>query len=504
MSSPIVIIGAGVAGMAAAIHARESGFDVDLFERHTIPGGLCTSWRIDGFLFDGCVEFFMGSGASSPFHALWREVGVLPREFVNRDVYAETLLPDGTRVLLHADPDRLQAHFDEISPRDVAVTRELAGLVRLMRRARYRVDRAAELQSFVEKTRALFDLLPTMRLWRDGFAISIRDFAARFQSSALRAAVTHAIPADLPLLYLVQVLADLANGAAGSPIGGSLQIALSMAKRCREVGVRMHLGTEVDEIEVTNGAAVGVRLADGRRVGADAVIAAGDLRLTLDRLLRGRHPSPEHEALFERPIVESVCLVSCGLRAPVGTGIDAVIHRRVLARPIELAGHRLDVIAWKSFLHDQTLAAGPRTIVTVTLDARWDHWSALAGDRSRYDAARAELAAGIVRAMDEAMPGFADSVETVDVATPVTFAHYTANHHGHYMTFMPALGRPPTPVRRTVPGVSGLYLAGMWVEPPGGLPNALRSGRDVAQVLCRDRRVTFRGVPRESATQPTL
>lgn len=170
MTERVVIIGAGVAGMAAAIHARESGFQVDLFERHSVPGGLCTSWRIDGFLFDGCVEFFMGSGASSPFHALWREVGVLPRSFVDRQVYAETLFPDGGRVLLHADPDRLEKHFDEISPVDRDTTRHLVELVRLMRRARYRVDRAAELLSFVERTRAFLDLLPTLRLWRDGFA----------------------------------------------------------------------------------------------------------------------------------------------------------------------------------------------------------------------------------------------------------------------------------------------------------------------------------------------
>lgn len=492
----VAIIGAGVAGMAAAIHARESGFQVDLFERHSLPGGLCTSWRVDGFLFDGCVEFFMGSGASSPFHALWHEVGVLPRPFVDRAVYAETRLPDGRAVLLHADPDRLQAHFDEVSPEDRETTRHLVALVRLMRRARYRVDRAAELLSFVERARAFLDLLPTMRLWRDGFAMSIREFGARFRSPALRAAITYAIPADLPLLYLVQILADLANGAAGSPIGGSLQIAQSMAKRCRELGVRMHLGAEVDEVEVVDGAAIGVRLADGRRCAADAVVAAGDLRLTLDRLLRGRFPSPTHESLFSRPLVASVCLVSCGLRAPIGTGVDAVIHRRVLDPPIEVEGHRLEVLAWKSFLHDPSLAESPRTIVTVTIDSDWERWRALASERPRYDAARAALGAAVVRAMDDAIPGFAAAVETVDVATPVTFERYTANHRGHYMTFMPTLGRPPRAVPRGVPGLAGLYLAGMWVEPPGGLPNALRSGRDVVQVICRDRGVPFRGAAR--------
>jgi phytoene dehydrogenase-like protein len=39
---------------------------------------------------------------------------------------------------------------------------------------------------------------------------------------------------------------------------------------------------------------------------------------------------------------------------------------------------------------------------------------------------------------------------------------------------------------RTVPGVRGLYLAGQWVEPGGGFPISLMSGRHAIQVLCED------------------
>lgn len=487
----VAIVGAGVAGLAAAIHARASGFEVDVYERHTVPGGLCTSWRIDGFLFDGCVEFFMGSGAASPFHALWREVGVLPRAFVDRDVYAELQLPGGRRVLLPAAPDRLVAHFDEISPEDRGQTRHFAELVRMMRSARYRVDLASELYSPWDHVRALFDAVPVFRLWREGFATSIRDYAARFRSPALRALLTHTIPSDLPLLYLVQILADLANGAAGSPIGGSIRIARSMAERCRALGATLHLGTSVERIEVEGTRAVGVRTAETLHR-ADVVVSAADLRLTLDRLLDGLFPSPAHERLFERALVPSVCLVSFGLREPVGTGVDAVIHRRMLDTPRTIAGHTLEVLSWKSFLHDPTLARPPRTILTVTIDSSWDAWAPLADDRQRYDARRRELGEGVAAVMAELLPGFGEALETIDVATPVTVSRYTSNHHGHYMTFMPTLGSPPRPVPRTVPNLGGLYLAGMWVEPPGGLPNALRSGRDAVQVLCRDLRVPFR------------
>ena len=39
----IIIVGAGLAGLTAGIYARQSGFDVTIYESHSIPGGASTS-----------------------------------------------------------------------------------------------------------------------------------------------------------------------------------------------------------------------------------------------------------------------------------------------------------------------------------------------------------------------------------------------------------------------------------------------------------------------------
>ena len=38
----IIIIGAGISGMTAGIYALLNDFDVEIYEKHTIPGGQCT------------------------------------------------------------------------------------------------------------------------------------------------------------------------------------------------------------------------------------------------------------------------------------------------------------------------------------------------------------------------------------------------------------------------------------------------------------------------------
>jgi len=47
----ILIIGAGMAGLAAGCYAQMNGYRSQIFELHTIPGGLCTSWRRKDYVF---------------------------------------------------------------------------------------------------------------------------------------------------------------------------------------------------------------------------------------------------------------------------------------------------------------------------------------------------------------------------------------------------------------------------------------------------------------------
>ncbi|MBL0079267.1 MAG: NAD(P)/FAD-dependent oxidoreductase [Bacteroidetes bacterium] len=50
----INIIGAGISGLSAGCYLQMNGFETEIFEKHTIPGGLCTSWN-KKFLVDGCT-----------------------------------------------------------------------------------------------------------------------------------------------------------------------------------------------------------------------------------------------------------------------------------------------------------------------------------------------------------------------------------------------------------------------------------------------------------------
>ncbi len=71
MEKRVVIVGAGVAGLATGCYARMNGYKTILFEMHTIPGGLCTAWKRKGYSFDISMHGFVGS-RSGVFHRCGR------------------------------------------------------------------------------------------------------------------------------------------------------------------------------------------------------------------------------------------------------------------------------------------------------------------------------------------------------------------------------------------------------------------------------------------------
>jgi phytoene dehydrogenase-like protein len=73
----ILIIGAGVADLSAGIYAQMNGFESTIYEMHRIPGGLCTSWRRRGYIFDGAVRYLTSLCPNTKGNQLWAELGIL-------------------------------------------------------------------------------------------------------------------------------------------------------------------------------------------------------------------------------------------------------------------------------------------------------------------------------------------------------------------------------------------------------------------------------------------
>ena len=120
MSKRVIVIGAGVSGLSAAVYAARSGFDVTILEQHTTFGGLSTGWSRKGYFFEGGMHWLTGSSPKLALNQVWKDISALQdnNPIENRDPYYSVILKDGKTVNIWRDIEKTRQEFLAYSPED--------------------------------------------------------------------------------------------------------------------------------------------------------------------------------------------------------------------------------------------------------------------------------------------------------------------------------------------------------------------------------------------------
>lgn len=493
MPKSIAIIGAGIAGLSAGCYARMNGFETHLFELHDKPGGLCTAWQRQGYTFDGCIHWLVGTARGSSFRRIWDELGALQdRPTVEYDQFLRYEGTGGKALILHTNVDRLERHLLELAPEDAGAIHELTGAIRKLTRMEMPVENPGLLGGLRLAARFL-PLLPTLR--RFG-RITPGDFAQRLRNPFLREAFGNLwseLP-EFPLLVMLLPLALMHQRDAGYPIGGSLAFARAIERRYLDLGGQVHYRSRVTKILVEEGRAVGVRLADGTEHRADYVISAADGHATLYEMLEGKYLGERLRAYYEGGLQPFPPMIQVSLGVARDLSAEPNMAIFPLRRPVTIAGQTHARIGYKHFCHDRTLAPAGKSVVAVTFMTDYEYWRALHADRQRYEGEKRSIAEAVTGALEERFPGLAAQVEVVDVATPMTYERYTANWRASFEGWLlttRTMGLVAKGLPKSLPGLANFHMIGQWTSPGGGLPPAAKDGRDVVWRICRREKRPF-------------
>jgi len=495
MARKIAIIGGGIAGLSSGCYSRMNGYETEIFEMHTVPGGVCTGWKRKGYTFDGCLHFLVGTAPSSPTYRLWDELGALAgRKVYDHEVFSDIVLPSGRKLTQYSDVDRLVEHLKEAvapSARDVekldqlaSDTRFMSGMTKLMGSGKP-PKRKPGIVGFLEQLRGMWKMrtyLPTFRR----FGVSIEQYAARFSHPDLRAFFELALPIPgMPAMGFLMMTSVQHEKQAGWPEGGSLALARALEKRYSDLGGTIRFGARVEQIIVRDGRAVGVRLMDGTVHPADEVISAADGRATLFDMLKGRHMTPSLEKLYQTlPLYEPFVQVSYGLKRHIPQSELPRLRTIGSALPVEIGGEKVPFLMVNNYSFDPTMAPMGKTALTVLYQSPWASWEGLQGDREAYEARKTRVLSDMTAWLEKTLPGISADVEVTDVATPLTTVRFTGNYHASYEGWRPTVATLRTSIERRIPDLSHFAMIGQWTRPAAGLPTVAEDGRIVIEELC--------------------
>jgi phytoene dehydrogenase-like protein len=327
--------------------------------------------------------------------------------------------------------------------------------------------------------------------------ITTREYVKRFKDPLLRQALEDVWVPEFSQLFMLFTLAYLHNQNAGYPIGGSMPMSKALEKRYLDLGGKIHYDSRVEKILVEADHAVGIRLADGSEHRAGRVVSAADGHSTIFKMLDGKYADEKVREPYEKwPVFPPLLFIGLGVNRSFENEPKTISGMSFpLREPTEIGDAVQERLPVHIFNQDPTLAPAGKTSLVVMLPSNYAYWQDLAQDRAAYEEKKDQVARTVVSLLEQRFPGISDDVEMVDVATPLTFERYTGNWQGSFEGWLltPANAQVMMkPMSQTLPGLTNFYMCGQWVEPGGGLPTGVMSGRRLVQSLCKQDDTNFK------------
>jgi phytoene dehydrogenase-like protein len=490
MEKTMIIIGAGTAGLSAGCFAQMNGFHSIIYEMTDKPGGLCTSWKRKGYLFDGSVAGLAGSAPGTPLYRLWQEIGVIdycPLHYGEN--FGRIIAPDGRRVTVYSDVDRFEKELLEVFPNEEKVVREFSDAIRSVLRVDPPFKSSQGFTGLAESLKSAGAFISSAPAVMKYSGMSIREFSEKTSDPLLQQVLTniaHFGGTDVPLLTILLPLAYAHRKMAGIPVKGLLDFARAIEKRYLELGGKIIYRSKVERLFVENGKATGIFLEGGELARADIVLSAADGQFSHYNLMN--LPESLGDSKFQpEKVSDQPMQVNLGVAEDMSDDDGPMTF--LLGSPFSAGGKQHEKITVHNKYYDPEAAPKGKSAVTVFLDSTYNWWSEISKDPNRYTEEKKKTADAVIQAIESHHPGFTRKVEVVDVSTPLTRERYTGNWMGAMQAFKPdsnlmsALFGSP---QYAHPSVENYYMAGQWVEAWGGITTAAQSARKAVARICKD------------------
>ena len=470
-----VVIGAGIGGLVCANILARGGLKVLLTEQHYMVGGYCSTFRRQGFVFDAASHFYPLLGnRESITGRLLQDLG-LTTAWVKMDPVDQFHLPDGSDFSVSADYDTYLADLKRLFPGE---SESLDRFFRLVRRV------------YLLGLLHYFQECETNRL--SGYLrMTVRDALNQFfTSEKLKLLLT----ADCPhwgsppcrTSFVFDSMLRLSYFEGNYyPVGGSQVFADELASQFQRCGGQILTKSLVRRIVVRNQQVTGIEIETGPRrsrylakVQAGTVVSNADMRQTVFGMIGGESFPAEYVSDVRRLRPSFPCFLShIGLQ-----GISTDLLRRI--HGYYWNGWDSDRVGTNEFqfkifvptLYEPRMAPAGGHVIVVQKVTDFDY-SAVSDWKSHKQA----IEAFVFKRLEELIPGFRDKIVVCQSASAQTSHRFTLNYHGAMLGWEMSPDQLGHHRPHLESPIAGLFFAGQWTRPGGGITPVIVSAKRVAE-----------------------
>lgn len=476
----VVVVGAGLAGLSAALRLAGAGRSVTVVERESVPGGRNGLLNKSGFAFDtGPSVLTMPDLISDALACVGEDIkdwlDLVPLKPLYRAFY-----DDGSQLDVHADTNQMQAEISKTigSQEAIGYGRYVDFVTKLYK---------YEMNDFIDRNiDSPFNLLtPSLaRLIAIGgfrkLAPKVNQFLKDprtqkvYSFQAMYAGVS---PQQALAIYAVIAYMDSVNGVF-FPKGGMHAVPRALASAAQKHGVTFKYNATVTSIERSNGRAKAVITDKGERIPCDVVVLNPDLPIAWRDLL---HKEP---ISVKRLKYSPSCVT---LLVGSNKSYDHLAHHNIHF------GKSWDGV-FDELIKKKVLMSDPSILVTIP--SKDDPDLAPAGKTSYYILfPTPNLTAGIdwkkvgpryrdemVKALeDRGYSDFGKNIEVEHLTTPLDWENQGMAQGAPFASAHTFFQTGPFRPRNLAKGYENIVFAGSGTQPGVGVPMVLISGRLAAE-----------------------
>ena len=490
MAAPkIVIIGAGIGGLATGAGLARAGADVIVLEAHTAPGGCAGTFFHQGYRFDAGATLAGGFYPGGPMDMVATIAGIESWPAHPAEPSMVVHLPDHTRITRYGDERRWEEYERAFGEKSFAFWQ------------------------WQEKTAdSLWELAMRLPTWPPQSPMQLIDVATQASGWLTSNWLRHARPAlvldafstvsrhlknqsknlqlfvDAQLLISAQTTSRNANSMYGASAldlprrgvvhleGGMEAVANTLVAAIRRSGGKVLFRKEATRIIVQGGKPQGVEARRGEFFSADIVVANLP-PVNIQRLLGGATPNTEPPNPEEG---WGAYMVYAGVDESV-IPADIPLHHQIIRG--EPFGETNTVFLSISPAWDPSRAPkGKRAITLSTHTDLRPWWETFLDSPARYEELKEAYEEKMMSAAEEIFPGIRSATRLVLPGTPVTFERFTRRAWGWVG------GYPQTNLLRVQkPKIAqGIWMVGDSIFPGQSMPAVALGGLRVAGLVLQD------------------
>lgn len=489
----IIIIGAGISGLTAGIFGRQIGFDTEIYESHSIPGGECTGWNRKGYHFDNCIHWLTGTNKDTTMYKIWEATGALGNIELHNKEYLYSTNNGEDKIYLYRDIDKLKDEFLRISPEDSEEILKLIDILKRMKHVSIPTKKPMDMMNPI-------DFLEVMKEYKEVYKempyfnkTSVVEYASKFKNEALRNTILCCVPKEYNAMALLFTLATFTSGNGGYPKGGSLKMSFRMEEKYKALGGKIKYNSRVSKIIIENGMAKGILLQNGETILGDYIVSAVDANMLMVKLLENKYKDKVFDTLLndeeKYPLLSSVGLwlgVKCDLS-------NRDYSNSFEVEPFKCGTQSIYSLGLNHYCFEEAFAPKGSSVLNVNImGSDYDYFKKLKEENeAQYYIEKENIAKSIIERVEKIYPEIKGNIEVYDVNTPVTYERYCGAYKGAWMACAKTSKGKNLIHKGRIKGIKNLHIAGQWCVIPGGLPSAALAGKWAIQRICRDEKLKF-------------